>query len=48
MVYRIEHRDADLRAGDLDQAHQPNEYVRRELFERGPAMLQKVIDKMCG
>jgi len=33
--------------GDLDQAHQPNEYVRRELFERGTAMLHKVIDKMC-
>lgn len=34
--------------GDLDQAHQPNEYVRRDLFERGTAMLHKVIDKMCG
>jgi len=34
--------------GDLDQAHQPNEYVRRELFEQGTAMLHKVIDKMCG
>jgi len=33
--------------GDLDQAHQPNEYVRRDLFERGTAMLHKVIDKMC-
>ena len=34
--------------GDLDQAHQPNEYVRRDLFEQGTAMLHKVIDKMCG
>jgi len=34
--------------GDLDQAHQPNEYVRRDLFERGTAMLHKVIAKMCG
>lgn len=34
--------------GDLDQAHQPNEYVRRDLFERGTAMIHKVIDKMCG
>src|SRR6202171_4649149 len=34
--------------GDLDQAHQPNEYVRRDPFERGTAMLHKVIDKMCG
>src|SRR6266849_2243283 len=34
--------------GDLDQAHQPNEYVRRDLFERGTAMLHKVIARMCG
>src|SRR5216683_536147 len=34
--------------GDLDQAHQPNEYVRRDLFERGTAMLHMVIAKMCG
>jgi acetylornithine deacetylase len=34
--------------GDLDQAHQPNEYVRRDLFERGTAMIHKVINKMCG
>jgi acetylornithine deacetylase len=34
--------------GDLDQAHQPNEHVRREPFERGTAMLHKVIEKMCG
>jgi acetylornithine deacetylase len=34
--------------GDLDQAHQPNESVRRELFERGPDMILRVIDRMCG
>jgi acetylornithine deacetylase len=34
--------------GDLDQAHQPNEYVRRDLFERGTAMIHKVINRMCG
>ena len=34
--------------GDLDQAHQPNEFVRRDLFERGTAMIHKVIAKMCG
>jgi acetylornithine deacetylase len=33
--------------GDLDQAHQPNEYVRREAFERGPALIGKVIDRLC-
>ena len=33
--------------GDLDQAHQPNEYVRREAFERGPALIGKVIDHLC-
>jgi acetylornithine deacetylase len=33
--------------GDLDQAHQPNEYVRRDPFERGPAMIGRVIEKMC-
>jgi acetylornithine deacetylase len=34
--------------GDLDQAHQPNESVRRELFERGPDLILRVIDRMCG
>jgi acetylornithine deacetylase len=33
--------------GDLDQAHQPNEHVRRDAFERGPAMIGRVIEKMC-
>ena len=33
--------------GDLDQAHQPNEHIRRDPFERGPAMIHKVIDRLC-
>ena len=33
--------------GDLEQAHQPNEHVRRDAFERGPAIIQKVIERMC-
>ncbi len=33
--------------GDLDQAHQPNEYIRRELFESGTAIIHKIIDRMC-
>ncbi len=33
--------------GDLEQAHQPNEYVRRDAFERGPAMIRKVVERMC-
>ena len=34
--------------GDLEQAHQPNEHVRRDAFERGPAMIRKVIERICG
>jgi acetylornithine deacetylase len=34
--------------GDLDQAHQPNESIRRDAFERGPAMILRVIDCICG
>jgi acetylornithine deacetylase len=34
--------------GDFDQAHQPNESIGRELFERGPQMILRVIDRMCG
>ncbi len=34
--------------GDFDQAHQPNESVARGLFERGPDMILRVIDRMCG
>jgi acetylornithine deacetylase len=33
--------------GDYDQAHQPNESIRREPFERGPAMITQVIERMC-
>jgi acetylornithine deacetylase len=33
--------------GDLEQAHQPNEHVRRDAFERGPAMIHKVLDRLC-
>ena len=33
--------------GDLDQAHQPNESIRRDAFERGPEMILRVIDRMC-
>jgi acetylornithine deacetylase len=33
--------------GDYEQAHQPNESIRREAFERGPAMITQVIERMC-
>ncbi|HVA77129.1 MAG TPA: M20 family metallopeptidase [Candidatus Binataceae bacterium] len=33
--------------GEMDQAHQPDEYIRRDYFERGPAIVQRVIDTMC-
>lgn len=33
--------------GDLDQAHQPNEHIRRDAFERGPAMIGKVVERIC-
>jgi acetylornithine deacetylase len=33
--------------GDLEQAHQPNEHIRRDAFERGPAMIHKVIERLC-
>jgi acetylornithine deacetylase len=33
--------------GDYPQAHQPNESIRREPFERGPAMIARVIERMC-
>ncbi|MGH7864927.1 MAG: M20/M25/M40 family metallo-hydrolase, partial [Candidatus Binataceae bacterium] len=33
--------------GDLDQAHQPNESIRREPFERGTSIVLKVIERMC-
>ena len=34
--------------GDLEQAHQPNESIRRDALERGPEMILRVIDRMCG
>jgi acetylornithine deacetylase len=33
--------------GDLEQAHQPDECIRREPFERGVSLVAKVIDRMC-
>jgi acetylornithine deacetylase len=33
--------------GDLDQAHQPDEFIRREPFENGSAIVSKVIEPMC-
>ena len=33
--------------GDLEQAHQPNESIRCDAFERGPEMILRVIDRMC-
>jgi acetylornithine deacetylase len=33
--------------GDYEQAHQPNESIRRDAFERGPAMITGVIERMC-
>jgi acetylornithine deacetylase len=33
--------------GDYEQAHQPNESIRREAFERGPAIIARVIERMC-
>jgi len=33
--------------GDYDQAHRPNESIGRAAFERGPALILEVIDKIC-
>ncbi len=33
--------------GDLDQAHQPNESIRRDAFEAGTAIALEVIERMC-
>ena len=33
--------------GDLDQAHQPNESIRRETFENGTDRILSVIEKFC-
>lgn len=34
--------------GDLDQAHQPNESIRREAFERGARVILDVVHQLCG
>ena len=33
--------------GDYEQAHQPNESIGREAFERGPSVVTQVIERMC-
>jgi acetylornithine deacetylase len=33
--------------GDYEQAHRPNESIQRVNFERGPAVILDVIEKMC-
>ncbi len=33
--------------GDLDQAHQPNECIRRDALERTTPIILKVIERMC-
>ncbi len=33
--------------GDLEQAHQPNESLRRDAFERGAAIILEVVRRMC-
>ena len=33
--------------GDYEQAHQPNESIRREAFECGPSMITRVIQRLC-
>ena len=34
--------------GDLDQAHQPNESIRRDAFENGTKHILSIIHQMCG
>jgi len=34
--------------GDLNQAHQPNESIRREAFERGTDVILSVVHRLCG
>ena len=34
--------------GDFEQAHQPNEFIRRDAFEGGTAIILEVVEKMCG
>ncbi len=33
--------------GDLDQAHQPNESIRRETFEDGTSRILEVVEMLC-
>ena len=33
--------------GDLDQAHQPNESLRRDAFERGTQIIVEVVRRIC-
>jgi acetylornithine deacetylase len=33
--------------GDYEQAHQPNEFIRRDAFERGPAIITRIIEQIC-
>jgi acetylornithine deacetylase len=33
--------------GDLEQAHRPDESIRRDAFERGPELILRVVDSMC-
>ena len=34
--------------GDLDQAHQPNESIRRDAFEQGTGVILAVVNRLCG
>ena len=34
--------------GDLEQAHQPNESIRREAFENGTEVILSMVNRMCG
>jgi acetylornithine deacetylase len=33
--------------GDYEQAHQPNESIRRDAFERGPELIARMIHQIC-
>jgi acetylornithine deacetylase len=33
--------------GDLDQAHQPDEFIRRDAFERATPVILKVVERIC-
>jgi acetylornithine deacetylase len=33
--------------GEFAQAHQPNEWIGKDAFERGPAMVVGVVERMC-